>query len=150
VFAVQPGAGDSLQYMKAGIVEIPDVAVVTKADLGDLAERTRSDLEGALGLVAGAGGWRPPVVSVAAAEGRGLDDLFAALGRHESYLAGDARGSARRRAQARSWLEAWILAESGRRGLRRLAPELPAVTADTAVSPFRWLARAMAQESGKG
>ena len=39
VLAVQPGSGDSLQYMKAGIVEVPDVAVVTKADMGALAER---------------------------------------------------------------------------------------------------------------
>ena len=45
VFAVQPGSGDSLQFMKAGIVEIPDVALVTKADLGAIAERAKRDLE---------------------------------------------------------------------------------------------------------
>ena len=55
VFAVQPGSGDSLQFMKAGIVEIPDVALVTKADLGGIAERAKRDLEGALGLVPGQG-----------------------------------------------------------------------------------------------
>lgn len=150
VLAVQPGSGDSLQYMKAGIVEIPDVAVVTKADLVELAERTRRDLEGALGLVAGAAGWRPPVVMVAAPEGRGLDDLLSALDRHAGYLAGDGRGAARRLAQARSWLQGWLLAEVGRRGFERLAPGLEAIMAEKAVSPFRWLARAMALEDGRG
>ena len=41
-FCVQPGSGDSLQYLKAGIAEIPDVAVVTKADLGLIARRTET------------------------------------------------------------------------------------------------------------
>ena len=50
VFCVQPGSGDSLQFMKAGIVEIPHLIVVTKADLGAAAERARADVAGALSL----------------------------------------------------------------------------------------------------
>src|SRR5262249_36441481 len=46
VFCVQPGSGDSLQFMKAGIVEIPQIIVVTKADLGAAAERARTDVAG--------------------------------------------------------------------------------------------------------
>ena len=45
---VQPGSGDALQFLKSGIMEIPDVLVVTKADLGQLAMRTRRDLSAAL------------------------------------------------------------------------------------------------------
>ena len=45
---VQPGSGDVLQFLKSGIMEIPDVLVVTKADLGQLAMRTRRDLSAAL------------------------------------------------------------------------------------------------------
>ena len=45
---VQPGAGDVLQFLKAGIMEIPDVLVVAKADLGEVALRTRRDLHAAL------------------------------------------------------------------------------------------------------
>ena len=45
---VQPGSGDALQFLKSGIMEIPDVLVVTKADLGQLAVRTRRDLSAAL------------------------------------------------------------------------------------------------------
>ena len=50
VLVLQPGSGDTLQFMKAGILEIPDVLVVNKWDLGALAERTRADLEGWLAL----------------------------------------------------------------------------------------------------
>jgi LAO/AO transport system kinase len=58
VFCVQPGSGDALQFMKAGIVEIPHLVVVTKADLGAAAERARADVAGALSLArAGEGDW---------------------------------------------------------------------------------------------
>ena len=74
VFAAQPGSGDSLQFIKAGIVEIPDIAMVTKADLGGIAARAQRDLEGALGLTgAGMAGWEPPVLLVSATTGQGID-----------------------------------------------------------------------------
>ena len=44
VVVVQPGSGDVLQFLKAGIMEIPDLLVVTKADLGVVAQRARRDL----------------------------------------------------------------------------------------------------------
>ena len=50
VFVTQPGAGDLLQFMKAGVLELPDVFVVNKADQGALAERTARELEAGLGL----------------------------------------------------------------------------------------------------
>ncbi|HXW31173.1 MAG TPA: methylmalonyl Co-A mutase-associated GTPase MeaB, partial [Xanthobacteraceae bacterium] len=53
LLCIQPGSGDSLQFMKAGIMELPDIVAVTKADLGDPARRAKADVEGALGLVAG-------------------------------------------------------------------------------------------------
>src|SRR5256714_11421694 len=51
---VQPGSGDVLQFLKAGIMEIPDVLVVTKADLGNVAASAERDLKAALGAL-GAG-----------------------------------------------------------------------------------------------
>ena len=45
---VQPGSGDVLQFLKAGIMEIPDLLVVTKADIGTVADRARRDLHAAL------------------------------------------------------------------------------------------------------
>src|SRR5882724_9820824 len=53
VLAVQPASGDSLQFMKAGVMELPDIVVVTKADMGEAARRARADLSGALTLGAG-------------------------------------------------------------------------------------------------
>ena len=58
---VQPGSGDTLQFLKAGIMEVPDVLVVTKADLGDVAVRARRDLAQALAAL---GSRDVPVVAV--------------------------------------------------------------------------------------
>lgn len=58
---VQPGSGDVLQFIKAGIMEIPDVLVVTKADLGEIALRTRRDLSAALRSL---GSRETPVIAV--------------------------------------------------------------------------------------
>lgn len=141
LLAVQPGSGDSLQYMKAGIVEIPDVAIVTKADLTDLARRAKEDLESSLRLVAGPGaGWRAPVLLVSAAQGQGLPEVLDAVDRHTAHLA--AERAERRTRQARRWLERWVREEHGRVGAARLATVLPDIMADRGVSPFRWFARA--------
>ena len=86
VFCVQPGSGDSLQFMKAGIVEIPHLVVVTKADMGAAAKRARADVEGALGL-AEAGDWPVEVLSLAALRGEGVEPLIAALERRWAWLA---------------------------------------------------------------
>src|SRR5215468_11735925 len=86
VFCVQPGSGDSLQFMKAGIVEIPHLVAVTKADMGAIATRTRADVAGALGL-AEPGDWPVEVLSLSASRGEGLERLLAALDRRWAWLA---------------------------------------------------------------
>ena len=143
VFAVQPGSGDSLQFMKAGIVEIPDLALVTKADFGGIAERARRDLEGALGLAPVAGGWQPPVLLVSATTGQGIDAALDAIDRHGLFVA--QKLADRRARQARNWLERWLHEECGRLGAARARTILPRITADATVSPFRWLARTVAE-----
>mgnify|MGYP006286843715 CR=1 FL=1 len=125
VFCVQPGSGDALQFMKAGVMEIPDIAVVTKADMGDVARRAVSDLRGALSL--GGAGEGVPVMSCSASAGEGVDDLVAALGdRARATGSADAR-----RAQAAEWLTAELGEEFGRTGLRRLAPGLDLARSET-------------------
>ena len=150
VLAVQPGSGDSLQYMKAGIVEIPDVAVVTKADLGALAERARRDLEVALSLAGEhqqPGSWAPQVLAVAAATGQGIDTLLDATASHRAWLAASGTLGTRRAAQSDSWLERALGQEFGRRGSARARALLTADpdAADPATSPFRRLARIAAR-----
>jgi len=107
-FVTQPGAGDLLQFMKAGVLELPDVFVVNKADQGALAERTARELEAGLGLGERAGepGWRPRVVLTSARDGRGLDALLAALDEHgELAAAPEALAERRRRGRDRFVLE---------------------------------------------
>ena len=105
VFAAQPGSGDSLQFIKAGIVEIPDIAVVTKADMGPIAERAQRDLEGALGVGSvGTAGWKTPILLVSAASGQGIDAVLGQIAAHaaaiDDHAAGKASGARRLVARA--------------------------------------------------
>jgi LAO/AO transport system kinase len=101
LFVAQPGAGDVLQFMKAGLIEHPDVFAVNKADLGPVAERTASELETGIGLAARAdAGWQPPVLLVSARDGRGIEALLRALDAHWSHLVASGE-LARRRERAR-------------------------------------------------
>ena len=111
---VQPGAGDVLQFLKAGIMEIPDVLVVTKADLGDVALRTRRDLHAALGALGAADTAVLATSSVAPAQG--IAELVAALDAHRAQLDLPGRRLAARRASAL----ADFAAEHGERGVRAL------------------------------
>jgi LAO/AO transport system kinase len=119
VLCIQPASGDSLQFMKAGIAEIPDIAIVTKSDMGAAAMRALADLRGALGLAhRGAGDWEPDCLSVSAInDPDSLRRLFAAFDRHEAWLKEEGRLEKARQAKARSWMETAIEAEFGRRGL---------------------------------
>jgi LAO/AO transport system kinase len=118
VLCIQPASGDSVQFMKAGVMELPDIVAVTKADLGAAATRAQGEAEGALTLFSrGAGEWRPPVVLVSAARGAGLADLGEAIARHRAFL-GDARHLDMRRARQRElWIEESIRAKFGTAGL---------------------------------
>jgi LAO/AO transport system kinase len=120
---VQPGSGDVLQFLKAGIMEIPDVLVVTKADLGDVALRARRDLHAALRSLGESGVAVVAVSSVAPVSG--IDELVAALDAHRERLDVAARRLAARRASAL----ADFAAEHGERGLRALGGRRAALRA---------------------
>ena len=135
VLCLQPGSGDSLQFMKAGIVEIPHILVVTKSDMGEAAARARADLASALDLRDRfAGDWQPAALGLSALNGEGVEALVEAIERHGRFIAPDL--AARRHDQARHWLAASIKERWGSEGLRRLGPiDLP-----PGCSPFRRLA----------
>jgi LAO/AO transport system kinase len=121
VFCVQPGSGDSLQFMKAGIVEIPHLIVVTKADLGSAAERARADVSGALSLaVAGAADWQLKALAVSSRSGAGLDGLLDALEAHRRHLAADGRLAIARHRQGEGWIVESLRELFGRNGIARL------------------------------
>jgi LAO/AO transport system kinase len=111
---VQPGSGDVLQFLKSGIMEIPDVLVVTKADLGRTAQRAEADLRAALRSL---GTGHTPVIPVSSvAPPRGIDELIAALDAHRAGI----DLSARRRESRRHAALADVWAELGERGMRAL------------------------------
>ena len=119
VFCVQPGSGDSLQFMKAGIVEIPHLIVVTKADLGAAAERARTDVAGALSL-ATAADWPLKTLAVSSRNGAGMEALMAALEAHRGHLDQDGRLVVARHRQSEGWLHEVLRERFGTRGLARL------------------------------
>ena len=84
IVVVQPGSGDTLQFIKAGIMEVPDLLVVTKADLGDVAMRARRDLTAALRSL---GSRDTRVLAVASLPPpEGIDELADALEEHRAAL----------------------------------------------------------------
>jgi len=111
---VQPGGGDVLQFLKSGIMEIPDVLVVTKADLGQIALSTRRDLSAALRSL---GSSTARVLSVCSLPPpTGIDELIAALAEHRAALDLPQRRLRARRAGALSD----FVTEHGEQGMRRL------------------------------
>jgi LAO/AO transport system kinase len=120
---VQPGSGDVLQFLKAGIMEVPDVLVVTKADLGDAARRAQRDLEQALAAL---GSSEVPVVAVSSVPPpSGITDLADALDAHrERTDVAERRLRARRASALREFTaehgEGALRALGGRREAERL------------------------------
>ena len=124
---VQPGSGDALQFLKAGIMEVPDVLVVSKADLGRIAQRALADVRAALRSL---GARETPALAVSSVPpASGIEDLLAALDEHRQALDLRARRLGARRAHAL----ADFAAEYGERGLRALGGRREAE---------RWLAEA--------
>ena len=91
-----PGAGDEVQALKAGIMEIADIFVVNKAKR-DGADRTAASIEGLLSLQAfEESAWRPPVVMTEATDGTGVDALLDAVERFRAHAAPAAHPGRRR------------------------------------------------------
>lgn len=110
---VQPGSGDVLQFLKAGIMETPDVLVVTKADVGAIAERAVRDLHSAAVAI----GSPAPVLAVSSVPpASGIGELADALDAHRASLDLSTRRAQARRACAISD----FVAEHGQRRLREL------------------------------
>jgi LAO/AO transport system kinase len=143
---VQPGSGDALQFLKSGIMEVPDVLVVTKADLGQVALRARRDLTAALRAL---GARDTPVVAVSSVPPvSGVDELADALAAHREALDVAARRVAARRAGALADFvaergDAGLRAIGGRRaGARLLAEQDPAADIPTLLSVLEFKAEA--------
>lgn len=95
VVVLTPGAGDSVQAMKAGLLEVADLFVINKADRPGVAELER-DLNHMLDMDVHMGAWRPPIVKTVAATGEGVAELWEAVGAHRAHLEASGELAARR------------------------------------------------------
>jgi len=86
VYVANPGSGDTLQFMKAGLLELVDVFVVNKSDTGAAAQRTARELEAGVRMAEReAKSWEPPVLLVSARDGAGTGELLEAIASHRRY-----------------------------------------------------------------
>jgi len=95
VLVLMPGSGDSIQALKAGVMEIPDVIVVNKAD-HPLTDTMVREIKGVLAL-GPREGWQVPIVKTEAARGTGVDELAEKLVAHRAYIEAEGTLSERRR-----------------------------------------------------
>jgi LAO/AO transport system kinase len=95
VLALMPGSGDSIQALKAGVMEIPDVIVVNKSD-HPLTDTMIREIRGTLSL-GPQEGWRVPIVKTEASRGEGIEELAEAIEAHREHIEGEGTLAERRR-----------------------------------------------------
>lgn len=120
------GAGDELQGIKRGILELADLIAINKADGDNLAaaRRARAEFEGALHILRPATDdqWIPRVVTSSALTGDGLDTIHEIIVEHREKLEASGALERRRAAQQLKWM--WSLVEEGLRAAAREHPEV--------------------------
>ena len=145
VLVLMPGSGDSIQALKAGVMEIPDIIVVNKAD-HPLTDTMVREIKGILAL-GGHEGWQVPIVRTEANRGTGVEELVDRLAEHRAYIEAEGTLSERRRRnllnevvaiatyRMRRELEAWIEGDASVKGLldKVVARELDPASAATAI-----------------
>ncbi len=125
VLVLMPGSGDSIQALKAGVMEIPDVIVINKAD-HPLTDTMVREIRGVLSLAnldhpgEGARGWRVPILKTEAEHGRGVAELAERLDEHRAQILAEGRLQERRARNLRNE----VLALATARMRRRLEDEL--------------------------
>ena len=100
VLVLMPGSGDSIQALKAGVMEIPDIIVVNKAD-HPMTDTMVREIRSVLSL-APQEGWRVPIIKTQAARGIGVDELIEKLDEHRAFIEEEGTLSERRRRNLRN------------------------------------------------
>jgi LAO/AO transport system kinase len=95
VLVLMPGSGDSIQALKAGVMEIPDVIVVNKSD-HPLTDTMIREIRGVLSL-GPSEGWKVPIIRAEASRGEGVEELAEAIAEHRAHIEKEGTLSERRR-----------------------------------------------------
>jgi LAO/AO transport system kinase len=146
------GAGDELQGIKKGILELADALAINKADGDNVAhaKQAASQYRSALNLFRHASAaWTPPVLVVSALEQHGMDRVWAAIEDHRARLAETGELPAKRREQQQAWF--WNLIDDGlkrhflgRADVQRLLPEMEDAVAQAKLTPTEAARRLLA------
>lgn len=138
VVVTTPASGDSVQIIKAGILEIADIFVVNKADIGG-ADRVAKELRRMVHETKSGTYWEPPVVMTVASSGDGLDELADAIERHRVRLEESGELARRRAGRLRAEIEAIVVEKAAERARRALDRGTMASEVDgdlSAVDPY--------------
>ena len=121
-----PNAGDDLQAIKKGIVEIADLVAINKSDIDPRAAAVaRSQWKQALHMLRPTSpNWRPPVIGVSALKKEGMAEFWAEIERHHQVMSASGELEAKRRKQALDWM--WSMIESGLHHFFKHHPEVHA------------------------
>jgi GTPase len=146
------GAGDELQGIKKGILELADALAINKADGDNVGPATQAAAQyrSALNLFRHtSGAWDPPVVTVSALLGQGMDRVWEIIQEHRTKLDASGELAARRSEQQQRWL--WDMIDDGlknhflgRRDVQKLLPELEAAVASAKLTPTEAARRLLA------
>ncbi len=138
-----PNAGDDLQAIKKGVMELADLVLINKADIDPMAAtRARAQISASLQLLGSLGNpdnnshdqaaWHPRVLQLSALKGSGLPDFWAAVGTFRQLQTANGRFAGRRHAQDQAWM--WERIDAGLKQRFKAHPEvcaaLPALTAE--------------------
>ena len=130
-----PNAGDDLQAIKKGVMELADLVVINKADLDEAAAtRARAQITSSLRLIGWHGrgehvqpdahAWQPQVLQLSARDGSGLDEFWAAVSRFRALQTASGRLDQRRHAQDQAWM--WERIEAGLKQRFKTHPQVRA------------------------
>jgi LAO/AO transport system kinase len=137
-----PNAGDDLQAIKKGIMELADLVVFNKADIDPTAaQMAATQMRSALGMLRSSTSvWRPPVLSLSAVKKEGIETFWHTIEDFRAKLIASGDFAARRRHQALAWM--WQQIEDGlharfreHAGIKAALPELSRAVADGSVTP---------------
>ena len=120
LFCVQPGSGDSLQFMKAGIIEIPDIVAITKSDLGEVATNTFNDVSNSLKFSILEDKKEIPVINISSKENKNIDKLIKFIDEHKIYNGSKVIREKKKLKKSMFWLEESIKEQFGVNGIKKL------------------------------
>jgi LAO/AO transport system kinase len=136
-FVAQPASGDSIQFLKAGIMEVPHIIVVNKEDIGIPALKTLFELQNSLQRQTDKEGWHVQALSVSAVLCNGIEPLADSLNSHRCWLIEHGQFAARRQRCQSEWLVKHLREEFGNYGIGLLGGEDAISKFLAALSPRR-------------